>query len=147
MQEKLRRSGLRSLGPVVDVTNYILLELGQPMHAFDLARLDGYIEVRMARPGERLRLLDGREMALNGETLVVADATKVLAIAGVMGGEGAALTRAPAICSWSAPSSCRRHWRDARGVMACRLIPPTASNAVSTLNCSVPHWSVPPRCW
>ncbi|MFN2330129.1 MAG: phenylalanine--tRNA ligase subunit beta [Chromatocurvus sp.] len=87
MQEKLRRSGLRSLGPVVDVTNYILLELGQPMHAFDLARLDRYIEVRLARPGERLRLLDGRDMALDGQTLVIADASKVLAIAGIMGGE------------------------------------------------------------
>jgi phenylalanyl-tRNA synthetase beta chain len=88
MQEKLRRGGLRSLGPVVDVTNYILLELGQPMHAFDLARLDGHIEVRMAKAGERLRLLDGRDMALDSETLVIADAGKLLAIAGVMGGEG-----------------------------------------------------------
>ncbi|MFA7386669.1 MAG: phenylalanine--tRNA ligase subunit beta, partial [Thiohalobacteraceae bacterium] len=87
MQEKLRRSGLRSLGPVVDVTNYILLELGQPMHAFDLARLDGHIDVRVARSGEMLRLLDGREIALDSETLVIADAAKVLAIAGIMGGE------------------------------------------------------------
>jgi phenylalanyl-tRNA synthetase beta chain len=87
MQEKLRRSGLRSLGPVVDVTNYILLELGQPMHAFDLARLDGYIEVRMAKAGERLHLLDGRDMTLDSETLAIADASKLLAIAGVMGGE------------------------------------------------------------
>ena len=87
MQEKLRRGGLRSLGAVVDVTNYILLELGQPMHAFDLARLDHHIEVRYARSGELLRLLDGREMALDSETLVIADAEKVLALAGIMGGE------------------------------------------------------------
>lgn len=86
MQERLRRGGLRSLGPVVDVTNYILLELGQPMHAFDLARLDGRIEVRHARAGETLQLLDGRGVTLDDETLVIADAAKVLAIAGVMGG-------------------------------------------------------------
>ena len=86
MQERLRRGGLRSLGPVVDVTNYILLELGQPMHAFDLARLDGHIEVRYAHSGETLQLLDGHELTLDEETLVIADAAKALAIAGVMGG-------------------------------------------------------------
>lgn len=87
MQEKLRRSGLRSLGPLVDVTNFILLELGQPMHAFDLSRLENRIEVRYANAGESLRLLDGRDTALDAQTLVIADAAKVLAIAGVMGGE------------------------------------------------------------
>lgn len=87
MREKLRRGGIRSLGPLVDVTNYILLELGQPMHAFDLARLNERIEVRYARRGEALRLLDGRDITLDDETLVIADAATVLAIAGVMGGE------------------------------------------------------------
>lgn len=87
MQEKLRRGGLRSLGPVVDVTNYLLLEFGQPMHAFDLARLDRQLDVRYAKTGERIRLLDGREMVMDSETLVIADATKLLAIAGIMGGE------------------------------------------------------------
>lgn len=87
MQEKLRRGGLRSLGPVVDVTNFVLLEFGQPMHAFDLAQLDRHLEVRFANTGERLRLLDGREMFLDSETLVIADATKLLALAGIMGGE------------------------------------------------------------
>jgi len=86
MQERLRRSGLRSLGPLVDVTNYVMLELGQPMHAFDLARLSGGIRVRLAVPGERLTLLDGREIELDGETLVIADHDRVLAIGGVMGG-------------------------------------------------------------
>ncbi|MEZ5541013.1 MAG: phenylalanine--tRNA ligase subunit beta [Pseudomonadota bacterium] len=86
MQERLRRSGLRSLGPLVDVTNYVMLELGQPMHAFDLARLSGGIRVRFAQAGERLTLLDEREIELDGETLVIADHDKVLAIAGVMGG-------------------------------------------------------------
>ncbi len=94
MQERLRRSGMRSLGPVVDVTNYILLELGQPMHAFDLARLDGHLEVRYAASGEQIRLLDGRDVTLDSETLVIADAAKTLAIAGVMGGEGSGVSNA-----------------------------------------------------
>ncbi len=86
MQERLRRSGLRSLGPVVDVTNYVLLELGQPMHAFDMARLTGGIQVRHARAGEQLTLLDERCITLDADTLVIADHDKPLAIAGVMGG-------------------------------------------------------------
>lgn len=94
MQERLRRSGLRSLGPLVDVTNYVLLELGQPMHAFDLAQLRERIEVRYARPSESLRLLDGRSVNLDGQTLVIADAEKVLAIAGVMGGEHSGISDA-----------------------------------------------------
>src|SRR5690606_7084084 len=65
MQERLRRSGIRSIDPAVDVTNYVLLELGQPMHAFDLATLQGGIEVRLAAEGEALTLLDGREVKLN----------------------------------------------------------------------------------
>lgn len=86
MQEKLRRSGIRSLSPIVDVTNYVMLELGQPMHAFDLSLLDKQITVRMARPGEELRLLDNKLLTLDTETLVIADQHKPLAIAGVMGG-------------------------------------------------------------
>lgn len=86
MQEKLRRSGIRSIDPVVDVTNYILLELGQPMHAFDLAKLDGGIVVRKALQDETLVLLDEQEVKLNDDTLVIADNSKALAMAGVMGG-------------------------------------------------------------
>ena len=86
MQERLRRGGLRSIDPLVDVTNYVLLELGQPMHAFDLGRLSGAIVVRHATSGERLTLLDEREVELDGETLVIADREHALAIAGVMGG-------------------------------------------------------------
>ncbi|MDX2457022.1 MAG: phenylalanine--tRNA ligase subunit beta [Gammaproteobacteria bacterium] len=86
MQERLRRSGMRSLGPVVDVTNYVLLELGQPMHAFDLARLTGGIRVRYADKDEQLTLLDERTIILDTDTLVIADHDKPLAIAGVMGG-------------------------------------------------------------
>jgi len=87
MQERLRRSGIRSLGPLVDVTNYVMLELGQPMHAFDLGRLKGGIVVRWAAAGEKLLLLDGREVDLDPETLVIADHEEAVAIAGVMGGE------------------------------------------------------------
>ncbi|OSN10082.1 phenylalanine--tRNA ligase subunit beta [Lonsdalea iberica] len=87
MREKLRRCGIRSIDPVVDVTNYVLLELGQPMHAFDLARLDGKITVRTAQEGETLRLLDGNDAKLNAETLVIADSSKALAMAGIFGGE------------------------------------------------------------
>jgi phenylalanyl-tRNA synthetase beta chain len=86
MQEKLRRSGIRSIDPVVDVTNFILLELGQPMHAFDLAKLDGGIIVRKAIQDETLVLLDDQEIKLNSDTLVIADNSKALAMAGVMGG-------------------------------------------------------------
>ena len=86
MQERLRRSGMRSLGPVVDVTNYVLLELGQPLHAFDLARLTGGIRVRYANKDEQLTLLDERTITLDTDTLVIADHDKPLAIAGVMGG-------------------------------------------------------------
>ncbi|MFU8816972.1 MAG: phenylalanine--tRNA ligase subunit beta [Pseudomonadales bacterium] len=87
LKEKLRRCGVRSIDPVVDVTNFVMLELGQPMHAFDLERLQGGIVVRLAQPGEKLRLLDGQEVALDAETLLIAHEAGPLAIAGVMGGE------------------------------------------------------------
>ncbi|MFE8049981.1 phenylalanine--tRNA ligase subunit beta [Brenneria goodwinii] len=87
MREKLRRCGIRSIDPVVDVTNYVLLELGQPMHAFDLDRLDGGIVVRMAREDEALTLLDGNEVKLQADTLVIADKQKALALGGIFGGE------------------------------------------------------------
>lgn len=92
MQEKLRRSGLRSLGPVVDVTNYVMLELGQPMHAFDLDKLNEQIQVRFANNDEKLTLLDGQTVTLDNETLVIADGKQPLAIAGVMGGQESAVT-------------------------------------------------------
>jgi len=92
MQERLRRSGLRRSGPVVDVTNYVLLELGQPLHGFDLDRLDGEIRVRMAVAGERLRLLNGEELALRDDTLVIADRSRPVALAGIMGGAETGVT-------------------------------------------------------
>lgn len=87
MKTRLERSGVRSIDPAVDVTNYVMLELGQPMHAFDLAQIRGGIRVRMAQAGEPLTLLDGQEVKLNSDTLVIADHERALAIAGVMGGE------------------------------------------------------------
>lgn len=92
MVQRLERSGLRSLGPVVDVTNYVLLELGQPLHAFDLAKIDGGITVRFARPGEQLRLLNEQVLALQADMLVISDDAKALALAGIMGGAGSAVS-------------------------------------------------------
>jgi len=85
MKERLRRSGVRSLGPAVDVTNYVLLELGQPMHAFDLDKIDGGIVVNMGA-NQSLKLLDDSEVIVDVDTLVIADHKKVLALAGIMGG-------------------------------------------------------------
>jgi phenylalanyl-tRNA synthetase beta chain len=87
MKEKLRRCGLRAIEPAVDVTNYILIELGQPMHAFDLNGLQGAIDVRYARDGEELTLLDDQQVTLRDDTLVISDASGPLAIAGIMGGK------------------------------------------------------------
>jgi phenylalanyl-tRNA synthetase beta chain len=87
LTERLRRCGLRSIDPVVDVTNFVLIEQGQPMHAFDLARLQGGITVRMALIEDKLTLLSGQEVSLDENTLVIADGAGPVAMAGVMGGE------------------------------------------------------------
>jgi len=94
MQEKLRRSGLRSIDPIVDVTNYVLMELGQPMHAFDYSKLVGGIHVRMATENEKITLLDGKEISLNPEVMVIADKEKAVAMAGIMGGLNTAVSDA-----------------------------------------------------
>ncbi len=90
--EKLRRSGVASLGAVVDVTNYVLLELGQPMHAFDAAKVQGNITVRLAQAGEKLELLNDQTVTLKPNVLVIADEQKALAFAGVMGGKASAVS-------------------------------------------------------
>ena len=94
MREKLRRCGIRSIDPVVDVTNYVLLELGQPMHAFDLDRISGGIVVRMAQENETLTLLDGTEARLQSDTLVIADHQQALAMGGIFGGEHSGVNEA-----------------------------------------------------
>lgn len=92
MIEKLRRSGIRSIHPVVDVTNYVMLELGQPMHGFDKSAINGDITVKMAEVGETVTLLDGKEVKLNESFLMIADEKRHLAIAGVMGGADSGVT-------------------------------------------------------
>jgi len=91
MQERLRRCGIRSLSPVVDVTNYVLIELGQPLHAFDAGKLAAPIVVRRSRAGESLLLLNDQTIELDGEALVIADQQNSLALAGVMGGKDSAV--------------------------------------------------------
>jgi phenylalanyl-tRNA synthetase beta chain len=87
IRERLRRAGLRSISPVVDVTNYVMLELGQPMHAYDLNKLHGEIRVRLARPGETIKLLDGRTIELSPDVLLITDREGPIGLAGIMGGE------------------------------------------------------------
>jgi phenylalanyl-tRNA synthetase beta chain len=94
MQERLRRAGIRPISAVVDVTNYVMLELGQPMHAYDLNKLNGAVVVRQARAGEQLKLLDGRTIELTPDVLVIADERTVLGMAGVMGGEDSGISDA-----------------------------------------------------
>ena len=107
MRERLRRCGLRSINAVVDVTNYVMLELGQPMHAFDLTALSKRITVRRAGSGETLKMLDGRSISLGAQDLVIADEAGPVAIAGVMGGErsGVQATTADVFleCAWFDP--------------------------------------------
>ena len=91
MLERLRRGGIRGLSPVVDITNYVLLELGQPMHAFDRQKLNGKITVRYCKSDEQVTLLDGKCIELQENSLVIADDSKVLALAGIMGGQESAV--------------------------------------------------------
>jgi phenylalanyl-tRNA synthetase beta chain len=92
MRERLRRSGIRSLGPLVDITNYVLLELGQPLHVFDAEKLNGGLQVRWAKVGETLTLLNGQLINLDDESLIIADEGQPLALAGVMGGNDSAVS-------------------------------------------------------
>ena len=113
MQARLETCGVRALGNVIDVTNYVLLELGHPLHAFDLDRVHGAkVVARRAAEGEKLVTLDGKERVLSGEDLVIADADRPLVLAGVMGGAdaevGATTTRVLLECAHFAPTPIRR---------------------------------------
>lgn len=88
MKQRLERSGLRSINAVVDITNYILLETGQPMHAFNLAKLDGSIQIRYAKTDETIQLLNESQIELTSDMLLISDNRKPLALAGIMGGLG-----------------------------------------------------------
>ncbi|MGB0895672.1 MAG: phenylalanine--tRNA ligase subunit beta, partial [Parashewanella sp.] len=92
MQEKLRRSGIRSIDPIVDVTNYVLIEFGQPMHAFDAAKVAGDIQVRYGNGEEKLTLLDGNEITVAKDVLVIADDNGAIALGGIFGGETSGVT-------------------------------------------------------
>ncbi len=91
MVRRLARSGVRSISAVVDITNYVMLELGQPLHAFDASRIEGDICVRFARPGEKIELLNGETRELDASFLVIADERKALALGGIMGGAHSAV--------------------------------------------------------
>ncbi|EOG9721824.1 phenylalanine--tRNA ligase subunit beta [Acinetobacter baumannii] len=92
MEQALARSGIRTHSILVDVTNYVLMELGQPMHAFDLAKIEGTVHVRQAKPQEKLQLLNDQEVELQDDVMVIADDQKALAIAGIMGGLASSVT-------------------------------------------------------
>jgi phenylalanyl-tRNA synthetase beta chain len=92
MRERLRRAGLRSISPLVDVTNYVMLELGQPMHAYDLGKLRSGISVRLAQAGEALTLLDGKQINAEADVLLITDAAGPIGLAGIMGGARTAVT-------------------------------------------------------
>ncbi len=92
MKRRLERSGIRAISALVDVTNYVMLELGQPLHAFDNTRLEGAVHARLAKPEEKLLLLNEQTIAVDADVLVIADDAKPLAMAGIMGGEESGIT-------------------------------------------------------
>jgi phenylalanyl-tRNA synthetase beta chain len=116
LADRLTAVGLRPINNVVDVTNYVLLESGQPLHAFDLAKLEGAIVVRNAGQGETLKVLDGSELKLRPHDLVIADSKKAVALAGVMGGEETGVTETTTDIlvesAWFEPARVRKTSRD-----------------------------------
>lgn len=146
MVERLRRADVRSIDAAVDITNYVMLELGQPMHAFDLAEINGGIRVRMAEEGEKLVLLDGQEVSLRGDTLVIADHGRALAIAGVMGASTAASATRPATCSLRLLSSTPSPLLARPAPMACTPTLRIVSSVVWTGSLLARPWSAPLHC-
>ncbi len=147
MQEKLRRCGIRSIDPVVDITNFVMLEQGQPMHAFDLAKIEGGIVVRLAEQDEKLTLLDGSEAKLNADTLVIADQQKALAIAGVFGGEHSGVstdTKDVLLeCAFFAPDHIRGRARS----YGLHTDSSMRFERGGIMLCNTPRWSVQRNCW
>ena len=141
MVERLRRSDIRSIDPVVDVTNYVMIELGQPMHAFDLAEINGGVRVRMAEDGEKLVLLDGQEITLRADTLVIADHQRALAIAGVMGGEHSGVSDSTRDLFLEAAFFDTIALAGKATPMACTPTPRIASSAASTASWRARPWS------
>ena len=146
MVERLRRADVRSIDAAVDITNYVMLELGQPLHAFDLAEINGGIRVRMAEEGEKLVLLDGQEVTLRSDTLVIADHTRALAIAGVMGASTVAFLLRPVMCSSKVLSSTKLQWPARPALMACTLMLRIVMSVVWTGSWPVKPWSVLQAC-
>ncbi len=134
--ERLRRSGIRPISLLVDVTQYVMLELGQPMHAFDRDTLKGPVGVRRARAGEAVKLLDGRDAALDPEFLVITDADRVVALAGVMGGFDTRVTDDHEEClPGSRALRAQRRSSAVAASWACTPTRRTVSNVASIRNC------------
>lgn len=132
MKEKLRKCGIRSIDPIVDVTNYVMLELGQPMHAYDLSRIKGQMRVRLAKDGEKAVLLSGNEAVLRNDTLVIADDEKVMCLAGIFGCQTPASSLTLQTFCLRLPSSLLTQSRSAQEATALPQTPPTALSAELT---------------
>lgn len=128
------------------MTNYVMLELGQPLHAFDADRIRGGIQVRRALAGETCKLLDAREVSLDPEFLVIADDGGALALAGVMGGFDSRITDATPASFPRARILHPRRSAGARGVSACTPMLRTVSSVALIRNCRVWRWNAPVRC-
>ena len=131
--ERLRRSGLRGISPVVDITNYVMLELGQPLHAYDLGCVQGAIQPRMAKKGEQLTLLDEKEITVGEDTLVISDDSGAIGMAGIMGGLSTAVERALVMCFSRRLSGHQRSSLAGRDRTECILTHRCASNVALIL--------------
>jgi len=135
LQERLLAVGQRPINNLVDITNYILLELGHPLHAYDFSKLTGgCLVARRARPGETVQTLDGRIRALAPDMLVIADAARAVGIAGVMGRRARWPTRPPTSC-WRAPGFSPRRSAGPPGRWRCAPRRRTASSGARTWRC------------
>ena len=125
----MRRVGINSISAIVDVTNYVMTELGQPLHAYDLAKLSQGIVVRAARPKERITLLDDKEYELDPQFLVIADASGAIGLAGIMGGRRTAISDSTTDVCLSPRISRPTPSRGARGAWDCSPTPHNDSSA------------------